>query len=133
MAAIEQAGASPVMVDIEPDFFTIDSRKIATVITPKTKAIIPVHLYGQPADLNPILEIAKTYELRVIEDCSQAHGATYKGKRVGSYGDLACFSFYPTKNLGALGDGGMVVTDQPELAHRAVAPAEGIWLGGARR
>ena len=118
VAAIEQAGAIPVMVDIEPDFFTIDPRRIATVITARTKAIIPVHLYGQPADLNPILEIARTYELRVIEDCSQAHGATYKGRRVGSYGDLACFSFYPTKNLGALGDGGMVVTDQPELAHR---------------
>lgn len=127
VAAIEQAGASPVMVDIEPDFFTIDSRKIATVITPKTKAIIPVHLYGQPADLNPILEIARTYELRVIEDCSQAHGATYKGERVGSYGDLGCFSFYPTKNLGALGDGGMVVTDQPELAHRVGLLREYGW------
>jgi len=118
VTAIEQAGATPVLVDIEPDFFTIDSRKIATVITPKTKAIIPVHLYGQAADLDPILEIARTYELRVIEDCSQAHGATYKGKRVGSYGDMGCFSFYPTKNLGALGDGGMVVTDQPEFSRR---------------
>jgi dTDP-4-amino-4,6-dideoxygalactose transaminase len=127
VAAIEQAGATPVLVDIEPDFFTIDSRKIATVITPKTKAIIPVHLYGQAADLDPILEIARTYELRVIEDCSQAHGATYKGKRVGSYGDLACFSFYPTKNLGALGDGGMVVTDQPELAHRVGLLRESGW------
>jgi dTDP-4-amino-4,6-dideoxygalactose transaminase len=118
VAAIEQAGATPVLVDIEPDFFTIASRKIAAVITPRTKAIIPVHLYGQPADLYPILEIAGTYKLRVIEDCSQAHGAMYKGKRIGSYGDLACFSFYPTKNLGALGDGGMVVTDQAELARR---------------
>jgi len=118
VAAIEKAGATPVMVDIKPDFFTIDPKKITTAITPKTKAIIPVHLYGQPVDLTPILEIARTYELRVIEDCAQAHGATYKGKRVGSYGDLGCFSFYPTKNLGALGDGGMVVTDQSELAHR---------------
>lgn len=118
VAAIELAGATPVMVDIEPDFFTIDPQKITTVITPKTKAIIPVHLYGQSVDIDPILEIARTYELRVIEDCAQAHGATYKGKRVGSYGDLACFSFYPTKNLGALGDGGIIVTDQPELAHR---------------
>jgi dTDP-4-amino-4,6-dideoxygalactose transaminase len=118
VAAIEQAGATPVLVDIEPDFFTIDSRKIAAFITPKTKAIIPVHLYGQAADLDPILEIARTYELRVIEDCSQAHGAMYKGKRVGSYGDLACFSFYPTKNLGALGDGGMVVTGQAEFDRR---------------
>jgi dTDP-4-amino-4,6-dideoxygalactose transaminase len=118
VAAIEQAGATPVLVDIEPDFFTMDFRKIATIITPKTKAIIPVHLYGQPVDLDPILEIAKKYDLRVIEDCSQAHGAMYKGKRVGSFGDLACFSFYPTKNLGALGDGGIVVTDQPKLAQR---------------
>ena len=127
VAAIEQAGARPVMVDIEPEFFTIDSRKIATAITPKTKAIIPVHLYGQPADLNPILEIAKAYNLRVIEDCSQAHGATYKGRRVGSYGDMASFSFYPTKNLGALGDGGMIVTDQPELAHRVGLLREYGW------
>jgi dTDP-4-amino-4,6-dideoxygalactose transaminase len=127
VAAIEQAGATPVLVDIEPDFFTMDFRKIATVITPKTKAIIPVHLYGQPVDLDPILEIAKKYDLRVIEDCSQAHGAMYKGKRVGSYGDVACFSFYPTKNLGALGDGGMIVTDQPELAHRAELLREYGW------
>ena len=118
VAAIELAGAKPVMVDIEPDFFTMDPQKIAPAITPKTKAIIPVHLYGQPADLNPILEIARTYELRVIEDCAQAHGAIYRGKRVGSYGDLACFSFYPTKNLGALGDGGMVLTNLPDLAYR---------------
>ena len=118
VAAIEQAGATPVLVDIEPDFFTIDPQKIEAAITPKTKAIIPVHLYGQAADLDPILKIARTYELRVIEDCSQAHGATYKGKRVGSYGDMACFSFYPTKNLGAFGDGGMVVTNQAEFAQR---------------
>jgi dTDP-4-amino-4,6-dideoxygalactose transaminase len=106
------------LVDIEPNFFTIDPEKIVDAITPKTKAIIPVHLYGQPADLNPILEIAGSYNLRVIEDCAQAHGAVYKSKRVGSYGDLACFSFYPTKNLGALGDGGMVVTGQAEFARR---------------
>jgi len=118
VAAIEQTGATPVFVDIEPDFFTMDPCKIAVAVTPKTKAIIPVHLYGQPVDLDPILDISKKYGLRVIEDCAQAHGAAYKGKRVGSCGDLACFSFYPTKNLGALGDGGMVVTDQPELAQR---------------
>jgi len=118
VAAIEQSGATPVFVDIEPDFFTMDPRKIAVAVTPKTKAIIPVHLYGQPVDLDPILDISKKYGLRVIEDCAQAHGAAYKGKRVGSYCDLACFSFYPTKNLNALGDGGMVVTDQPELAQR---------------
>ena len=118
VAAVELAGAKPVLVDIEPDFYTIDPRKIETAVTSKTKAIIPVHLYGQPVDLEPILEISRKYGLRVIEDCAQAPGAVYKGKRVGSYGDLACFSFYPTKNLGALGDGGMVVTDQPELARR---------------
>ena len=118
VAAIEQAGANPVFVDIESDFFTMDPRKIETAVTSKTKAIIPVHLYGQPVDLDPILEIAGKYGLRVIEDCAQAHGAAYKDKRVGSHGDLACFSFYPTKNLGALGDGGMVVTGQPELAQR---------------
>ncbi len=118
VAAIEQAGAVPVFVDIEPDFYSIDPRKIDAAVTSKTKAIIPVHLYGQPVDLDPILDISKKYGLRVIEDCAQAHGAAYKGNRVGSYGDLACFSFYPTKNLGALGDGGMVVTDQLELAQR---------------
>ena len=118
VAAIEQAGAKPVLVDIEPDFYTMDPRKIETAVTSKTKAIIPVHLYGQPVDLDPIVEIAGKYGLRVIEDCAQAHGAAYKDKRVGSHGDLACFSFYPTKNLGALGDGGMVVTGQPELAQR---------------
>ena len=128
VAAIEQAGATPVMVDIEPDFFTIDPQKITTAITPKTKAIITVHLYGQPVDLDPVLEIARTYELRVIEDCAQSHGAIYKGKRVGSYGDLACFSFYPTKNLGALGDGGMVLTDQAEFARRLRLLREYGWV-----
>jgi dTDP-4-amino-4,6-dideoxygalactose transaminase len=118
VAAIEQAGAIPVFVDIERDFFTMDPSRIAAAITSRTKAIIPVHLYGQPVDLDPLLEISRKYDLRVIEDCAQAHGAAYKNKRVGSYGDLACFSFYPTKNLGALGDGGMVATDQPELAQR---------------
>lgn len=128
VAAIEQVGATPVFVDIEPDFFTMDPRKIAGAVTPKTKAIIPVHLYGQPVDLDPILDISNKYGLRVIEDGAQAHGAMYKGKRVGSYGDLACFSFYPTKNLGALGDGGMVVTDQPELARRLRLLREYGWV-----
>jgi dTDP-4-amino-4,6-dideoxygalactose transaminase len=127
VAAIEQAGAIPVLVDVEPDFYTIDPRRITTAITRKTKGIIPVHLYGQPADLDPIMEIAEKYGLCVIEDCAQAPGGTYKGKRVGSYGDLACFSFYPTKNLGALGDGGMVVTDQPELARQVGLLREYGW------
>lgn len=127
VAAIELAGAIPVLVDIEPAFYTLDPSKLAAAITPSTKAIIPVHLYGHPADLDPILGIARQYRLRVIEDCAQAHGAMYRGRRVGSYGDLACFSFYPTKNLGALGDGGMIVTDQPELAHRVRLLREYGW------
>jgi dTDP-4-amino-4,6-dideoxygalactose transaminase len=127
VAAVELAGAKPVLVDIEPDFYTVDPHKIETAITPKTKAIIPVHLYGQPVDLDPVLDIARKYRLRVIEDCAQAHGAAYNGKQVGSYGDLACFSFYPTKNLGALGDGGMVVTDQSELAQRVGLLREYGW------
>ncbi|MBT8365770.1 MAG: DegT/DnrJ/EryC1/StrS family aminotransferase [Deltaproteobacteria bacterium] len=127
VAAIEQAGAIPVLVDIDPDFYTIDPRRIATAVTAKTKGIVPVHLYGQPADLDPIMKIAAKYRLWVIEDCAQAPGAMYKGKRVGSYGDLACFSFYPTKNLGAIGDGGMVVTDQPELAQQVGLLREYGW------
>ena len=127
VAAIQLVGATPVLVDIEPDYYTLDPKQLKQAITPRTKAIIPVHLYGQPTDLDPILELAGKYGMRVIEDCAQAHGATYKGKRVGSYGDMACFSFYPTKNLGALGDGGMVVTDQLELAQRVRLLREYGW------
>lgn len=127
VAAIELAGATPVLVDIEPDFFTLDPRQLRAAITPHTRAIIPVHLYGQPANLQPIMEIARKHDLRVIEDCAQAHGATYQGKRVGSYADIACFSFYPTKNLGALGDGGLVCTNDTELADRARLLREYGW------
>jgi dTDP-4-amino-4,6-dideoxygalactose transaminase len=127
VAAIELAGATPMLVDIEPDFFTLDPNKLEAAITPRTKAVVPVHLYGQPADLDPILEIARKHHLRVIEDCAQAHGAMYKDKRVGSFGDMACFSFYPTKNLGALGDGGMVVTNDMELAKKASLLREYGW------
>jgi dTDP-4-amino-4,6-dideoxygalactose transaminase len=116
VSAIELCGATPVMVDIEPSYFTIDPEKARAAITARTKAIIPVHLYGQPADVGAILEVARRHGLRVIEDCAQAHGATYRGSRVGSLGDMGCFSFYPTKNLGALGDGGMVVTGDAGLA-----------------
>jgi dTDP-4-amino-4,6-dideoxygalactose transaminase len=119
VSAIEMAGAVPVLVDIDPVGCTIDPGKIEAAITPRTKALIPVHLYGRPADLDPILAIAKKYKLKVIEDCAQSHGAMYKGRRTGSYGDLSCFSFYPTKNLGAIGDGGMVVSNNDELAGRA--------------
>ncbi len=114
VAAIDYTGARPVFVDIDPRTFTIDVKAIEAAITDKTKAIIPVHLYGQPADMDPILEIAKRHDLVVIEDAAQAHGAEYKGKRVGSLGDMGCFSFYPGKNLGAYGEGGMVVTNNTE-------------------
>jgi dTDP-4-amino-4,6-dideoxygalactose transaminase len=127
VAAIELAGATPVLVDIEEDFYTLDPEKLEKVITKNTKAIIPVHLYGQPANLDPILEIAKKFNLIVIEDCAQAHGAMYKDKKIGSYGDMACFSFYPTKNLGAVGDGGIVVTDNKDLAEKARSLREYGW------
>lgn len=119
VVAIELCGASPVLVDIEPDFFTLNPAKLKKAISKKTKAIIPVHLYGQPADMSPILKIAQRYGIKVIEDCAQAHGAIYKGKRVGSLGDIACFSFYPTKNLGAIGDGGMIVSNNHKLANQS--------------
>jgi dTDP-4-amino-4,6-dideoxygalactose transaminase len=113
--AITAAGAKVVFVDINPATYNIDVTKIEEKVTPKTKAIIPVHLYGQPADMDPILAIAKKHNLKVIEDAAQAHGAEYKGRRIGSIGDAACFSFYPGKNLGAYGDGGAIVTNDDEL------------------
>jgi dTDP-4-amino-4,6-dideoxygalactose transaminase len=112
VAAIVYAGARPVFVDIDPRSYTIDVTQIERAISRRTKAILPVHLYGHPADLDPILEIARRHHLVLIEDAAQAHGAEYKGRRVGSIGDLGCFSFYPGKNLGAYGEGGMVVTNQ---------------------
>jgi dTDP-4-amino-4,6-dideoxygalactose transaminase len=114
VAAIHYSGARTVFVDIDPSSFTMDSAKIEAAITPRTKAIIPVHLYGQPADMDPILAIARRHRLCVIEDAAQAHGAEYKGRRAGGMGDMGCFSFYPGKNLGAYGEGGMVVTSNPE-------------------
>lgn len=111
-------GAKPVFVDIDPLTFNIDPDKIEAAITEKTKAIIPVHLYGQPADLDPILSLASQYDLKVIEDGAQAIGAEYKGKRIGAIGDLGALSFFPAKNLGAYGDGGMVVTNNEDLAER---------------
>ena len=116
--AIVLAGAKPVFVDIETDYFTIDANLIESVITSNTKAIIPVHVYGQPCDMDDIMEIARRNNLKVIEDCAQAHGAKYKGKRVGSMGDIGCFSFYPTKNLGAIGDGGALVTNDDRLVEK---------------
>ena len=114
--AIVHCGATPVFVDIDPKTYNIDVNRIEDHITPRTKAIVPVHLYGQPAVMHPVLEIARKYGLRVVEDAAQAHGARYFGRRVGSIGDVACFSFYPAKNLGACGDAGAVVTSDPGVA-----------------
>lgn len=113
-SSVSLLGAKPVFVDIQPDTFNLDPEKITRWITARTKAIIPVHLYGQPAEMDPILEIARRLNLCVVEDNAQAIGATYKGKRTGSIGDLGCLSFYPSKNLGGYGDGGVVVTDSEE-------------------
>jgi dTDP-4-amino-4,6-dideoxygalactose transaminase len=117
--AISLTGGRVVFVDINPTTFNIDVEKIEEKINSKTKVIIPVHLYGQPADMDPILRIAKKYNLKVIEDAAQAHGALYKGRPVGSMGDVACFSFYPGKNLGAYGDGGAIVTNDDGFAIKA--------------
>lgn len=114
--AITQAGARPVFVDIDPETGCIDTRQIPNRITSKTRAIVPVHLYGQTADMDPILEIARRHKLAVVEDACQAHGAGYKGRKAGSMGIAGCFSFYPGKNLGAFGDAGAVVTDDEKLA-----------------
>jgi dTDP-4-amino-4,6-dideoxygalactose transaminase len=116
VAAIHYTGATPVFVDVDPKTFTMDPAGLEAAITKKTKAIIPVHLYGQVADMDPILAIAKKHGLIVIEDACQAHGAEYKGRRAGSIGDMGAFSFYPGKNLGAYGEGGMVTTSNPEFA-----------------
>ena len=116
VAAIGYSGAKPVFVDIDPRSFTMDVSQIEAAVTGRTKAILPVHLYGHPADMDPILEIAHRHNLVVIEDAAQAHGAEYKGRRVGSLGHMGCFSFYPGKNLGAYGEGGAVTTGNPEYA-----------------
>ncbi|MGH2495020.1 MAG: DegT/DnrJ/EryC1/StrS family aminotransferase [Ktedonobacteraceae bacterium] len=116
--AIAQVGARPVFVDIEPDTYTMDWRQLEGVLSERTRAIIPVHLYGHPADMQPILDFAHEHGLRVIEDASQAHGATYRGKRVGGFGDIACFSLYCSKNLGAYGEAGICLTSDAELAEK---------------
>jgi dTDP-4-amino-4,6-dideoxygalactose transaminase len=113
-SAIHYTGARIVFVDVDPKHYTMDPEMLEKAITPRTKAIIPVHLYGQPADMDPIMAIAKRHGLVVIEDACQAHGASYRGRSVGSLGHMACFSFYPSKNLGACGEGGAVVTDDPD-------------------
>jgi dTDP-4-amino-4,6-dideoxygalactose transaminase len=114
--AVSATGAIPVLVDVDPLTYTIDVTSVEDAITARTRAIIPVHLYGQPADMDPLLEIARRRQLVVIEDACQAHGARYKGRRVGSLGSAAAFSFYPSKNLGACGDGGIVTTSDEDIA-----------------
>lgn len=116
--AVSYTGATPVFVEPDIKTFNIDYLKIEEKITINTKAIMPVHLYGQPADMDPIMKLAQKYNLYIIEDCAQAHGALYKGKKVGSFGDASGFSFYPGKNLGALGDAGATVTNNEELANK---------------
>jgi dTDP-4-amino-4,6-dideoxygalactose transaminase len=116
--AISYVGARPVFVDIDPTTYTLDPRLAEKAVTPRTKALLPVHLYGQSADLGPLRELADARGLALIEDAAQAHGAHYQGRRVGSWGEAACFSFYPGKNLGAFGEGGAVVTDDPAIADR---------------
>jgi dTDP-4-amino-4,6-dideoxygalactose transaminase len=116
--AVLHAGATPVFVDVEPETLTLDVRAIPAALSSATRAIVPVHLYGHPADMDPILEIARGRDLRVVEDAAQAHGARYRGRRCGSLGDAGCFSFYVTKNLGALGEGGFVATNDAGIAER---------------
>jgi dTDP-4-amino-4,6-dideoxygalactose transaminase len=112
--------AKPVFVDIQPDTYNIDPKAFQAAITKKTKAVIPVHLYGQPADMDEIIAIARKHGIKIVEDAAQAHGARYKGKRTGSMGDVACFSFYPTKSLGACGDAGMIVTDNKDIYEKVL-------------
>ena len=116
--AIARNGAKPVFVDINPETYVMDATKVEDKISHKTRALLPVHLYGHPVDMDPLIEIANKHDLYVIEDACQSHGAEYKTRKVGSIGIAGCFSFYPTKNLGAYGDAGMVVTDDEELADK---------------
>ncbi|MCX6049376.1 MAG: DegT/DnrJ/EryC1/StrS family aminotransferase [Chloroflexi bacterium] len=131
-AAISLTGATPIFVDVDPITYTMAPSALEMAITPRTKAIIPVHLYGHPAALQPILALARRHHLRVIEDCAQAHGARYQGQTLGTLGDLGCFSFYPTKNLGALGDGGAVVSHDRHLLDRVRLLREYGWTPQAR-
>ncbi len=127
VAAIRMAGATPVLVDIDPATYTLAPQALEAAITPATKAVLPVHLYGHAVDLDAIQAVTRRYGLLLIEDCAQAHGATFAGRPLGSFGDLACFSFYPTKNLGALGDGGAVVGSNRALLERVRLLREYGW------
>lgn len=128
IAAIEAAGATPVLVDIEPNYYTINPQQLDDVLTSKTRAVIAVHLYGLPANLDAIQKFCAQNEISLIEDVSQAHGSSWKGKKAGSFGDIACFSCYPTKNLGALGDAGLITTNDSHLAGRIKALREYGWV-----
>jgi dTDP-4-amino-4,6-dideoxygalactose transaminase len=130
--AISATGAAPVFVDIEPATYAMDPSKLRERLSSRTKAIVPVHLYGHPANMQPILEFARENDLVVVEDCAQAHGAEYRGRRVGTFGQAAAFSFYPTKNLGAYGDGGAVVTNDDALADRLAMLRNYGWETGKR-
>ena len=127
VAAIQLCGAVPVLVDVDRESYCMDPHLLETVLSVNTKAILPVHLYGHPADMPPILELAKKHGLYVIEDCAQAHGTKINGQIVGSFGDISCFSFYPTKNLGALGDGGAVLTNNTSLAEKLLLLRQYGW------
>lgn len=131
VAAIESAGAIPVMIDIDPDSFTINADLLDSAITAssggRARAVIPVHLYGNPCDIAAVMDVARRHGLKVIEDCAQSHGATVDGRRTGAWGDVGAFSFYPTKNLGAFGDGGMIVTDDAAVASNVRAFREYGW------
>lgn len=118
ISGIERAGATPVLCDVEPEAGTMDPESLRAAIGPRTRAVVPVHLYGQPADVDAIAEVARERDVEVVEDCAQAHGATLRGRGAGTIGRLGCFSFYPTKNLGALGDAGAVVTQDDALVER---------------
>ncbi|GMW00632.1 MAG: aminotransferase [Candidatus Hydrogenedentota bacterium] len=116
LCGITASGATPRLVDVDPETLTLDPNRLEAAITPRTRAVVPVHLYGHPCDMDPIVDIAAAHGLVVVEDCAQAHGSLYKGKKCGTFGAAAAFSFYPTKNLGAYGDGGAVVTSDPAIA-----------------
>jgi dTDP-4-amino-4,6-dideoxygalactose transaminase len=129
IAAIEMSGAAPAFVDITRDRFGLDPALVERAITPRTRAIMPVHLYGHPADLGPLLEIARRRGIKLVEDCAQAHGARWQGHRVGAIGDVGCFSLYPTKNLGAIGDAGIVTTNDTSIAERLRELRQYGWRG----
>jgi len=127
VAAVEMCGATPVLVDVVPETYTMDPGHAESLLREDVKALVPVHLYGQPAPLRPLLDMARRHHLAVVEDCAQAHGATYEGSPVGSWGTAGAFSFYPTKNLGALGDGGAVTTNDPQVYERLLALRQYGW------